>query len=237
MTKNKMYPETKTWNPAVGCHFNCIYCRYTFQGILRRFQGKKCNGCKTYIPHYHPERLERFPATKYKNIFMFGNGDISCYNRDFVITALQNISCRMEKYPDITLFLQSKDPQCFHQYLIYLPENTVLITTLETNRNITNDISRAPDPIMRYNAFREVDWSRKIITIEPIMNFDHDIFLSWIIDIFPESIYLGYNSKPKQVQLPEPSKSKFIKFYLALRHHNFDVVIKDDRNYLKAFIK
>jgi len=232
-----MYPETKTWNPAVGCLFNCSYCRHSFQAILKRFQGKNCIGCRTYTPHYHPERLTRFPATKYKNIFMFGNGDISCYNRDFVITALQSINSRMEKYPDTTLFLQSKDPHCFHQYLIYLPENTVLITTLETNRNISKDISGAPSPIIRYTNFKEVDWPRKIITIEPIMDFDHDVFIDMITDINPESIYLGYNSKPIQVQLPEPSKAKFIKFYLSLRSHFFDIVIKYDKNYLKPFRK
>jgi len=58
-----------------------------------------------------------------------------------------------------------------------------------------------------------------------------------LININPEKIYLGYNSKPKQIQLIEPSKAKFIKFYLSLRSRGFVVIIKDDRNYLKLSIK
>ena len=37
--------------------------------------------------------------------------------------------------------------------------------------------------------------------LEPVMDFDVPIFLDWIVALRPEYVWLGYNSKPKQVWL------------------------------------
>lgn len=41
------------------------------------------------------------------------------------------------------------------------------------------------------------------------MDFDHDEFLKMIKKINPEYVWLGVNSRYKQVNLPEPTKEKF----------------------------
>lgn len=47
--------------------------------------------------------------------------------------------------------IQSKTPSCFQKYLSFLPENTYLLTTLETNRDEGYEkISKAPKPSERY---------------------------------------------------------------------------------------
>ena len=235
---SRMYKETQTFNPAVGCKYGCVYCKPSFQAILKRFHGKKCKGCKDFTPHYHPERLNKIPTNK-ENLLLFGTGDITFYKEDFVIKTLKLVNEKLEKYSDITLYLQSKNPIIFNKYLPYLVEDrTVLLTTLETNRDYNYfTFSKAPMPSVRAKDFNSLDFDHKIITIEPVMDFDLIPFFNMIQDINPERIYLGLNSRPKQVLLPEPSHLKFINFYLVLKDiSGYDVVLKNiDR--LKGFVK
>jgi len=196
----RMYAETKTWNPFKGCEFGCIYCEPSFKRICRLYN--KCILCKEYIPHGHPERLEKVP--KAKIVFVAGNGDISFCSPKFVRRIIETI----KKYPDRTFYLQSKNPACFEQYLPLLPQNVILVTTLETNRDEGYEkISKAPKPSKRFRDFLNLKWKRKVITVEPIMDFDH-WFFDMITIINPEYVWIGYNSKPKDVQLPEPSLEK-----------------------------
>ena len=53
-----------------------------------------------------------------------------------------------------------------------------------------------------------VDYPRKVVTIEPILDFDLKTFFNWIRSIKPEYVWLGFNSKPKSVKLPEPTEAK-----------------------------
>lgn len=222
MPESKMYENTKTWNPAVGCMFNCVYCRATFQKAVAwstRQSGKNCPGCLEYYPHEHPERLTRIPGKDI--IFAFGNGDISFHRAEYVrqaITALKENLQKSTKHK--TVYFQSKNPICFAEYLQDLQpirDDVVLLTTLETNRDKGyREISEAVLPSKRYKDFLKLDWPRKIVTIEPIVDFDLAIFSEWLEKIAPEAVYLGFNSKPQAVDLPEPSTDKFWQFYSAL---------------------
>lgn len=69
----------------------------------------------------------------------------------------------------------------------------------------------APPPSKRYRQFLDLDYPRKIVTIEPVMDFDLDIFAAWLVAIAPELVYLGFNSRPKP-KLPEPTPDKLVEF-------------------------
>jgi len=56
-----------------------------------------------------------------------------------------------------------------------------------------------------------------VVTIEPVLDFDLRIFASWIRSIRPEYVWLGFNSKPESVALPEPSEYKVQKLGGRLR--------------------
>jgi len=77
-------------------------------------------------------------------------------------------------------------------------------------------VSKAPAPTVRYEQFKALDYPRKVVTIEPVMDFDLDVFSRWIIEIDPECVWLGYNSRPKQVQFPEPTVEKVLALGRAL---------------------
>jgi len=76
--------------------------------------------------------------------------------------------------------------------------------TLETNRN--TPCSKAPSPTLRYYAFTKLKGFEKIVSIEPILDFDLDVFVTWIKHINPKFVSIGADSKGHN--LPEPSKEK-----------------------------
>ena len=69
-----------------------------------------------------------------------------------------------------------------------------------------------------------------MVTIEPVLDFDLDVFVDWIKSVNPEYIWLGYNSRPKQVQMPEPDVEKMVKFIIELRKNNIPITAKELRN-------
>jgi hypothetical protein len=158
----------------------------------------------------HPERLKRIPSAKI--IFVCGDGDISFCPPEYTFKIIERIREHNRRCPHKIYYFQSKDPRYFEQFLDYFPYNVVLLTTLETNRDQGYDkISKAPKPSIRFKRFLRLNYPRKGVTIEPIMDFDLEILLSWMRSIKPEIVYVGYNSRPKQVQLPEPSLRKTLK--------------------------
>lgn len=212
--KSNMYTNVKTWNPFKGCGFDCVYCKPSFQAQAKR-QKHNCMDCYNFTPHIHPERLDKIPNSN--TIFVCGNSDISFCDPEFTDKIIDSIK---RKGKDKTFYFQSKNPEYFQQFINKFPNNVKLLTTLETNRNEGyNQISKAPLPSDRYQQFLNLDYSQKILTIEPIMDFDTEEFLDMVIHINPEYVYLGKNSRPKQVKLSEPSDEQ-IEYWIKLLEEN-----------------
>jgi len=206
-SRSKMYAGTKTWNPFKGCEFDCSYCGPTFKAQAKR-QKHNCTECYNYVPHYHPERLVKIPSVQ--TVFVCGNADVKFCDTDFLKKIIEAI--RKHRNKEKTFYLQSKEPACLEPVLDLLPENVILVTTLETNRDKGYDlVSKAPSPSVRYKQFMKLDYPRKVVTAEPIMDFDLNVFAQWIIKINPEYLWLGLNSHEKSVRLPEPSPEKLYK--------------------------
>ena len=197
---NHMYSGVKTWNPYVGCRFNCVYCVPSFQRQAKR-RKKWCEKCYNYEPHFHPERLSRVPNAK--TIFACAYGDIAFASLEW----LEQIIDVIKKHPDKEFYLQSKDPTIFEKIAelgIEFPDNLVLGTTIETDDNNGYwKISKAPFTYKRYQTLAKLDHDRKYVTIEPILLFRKAIFVRWIKKISPEFVYIGYANH--NVKLPEPT--------------------------------
>jgi hypothetical protein len=187
---------------------------------------KKCCNCSKYAPHVHPERLTRVPSEK--SIFVCEDGDISFAPPSFIKQVLEVM--RNDTKIGRIWFMQSKNPACFNQYLQLLPENTYLVSTLETNRDEGyENMSKAPLPSIRYRDFLSLDWEKKIVTVEPILAFDLGPFVEQIMNINPKAVFVGYNSAPKEVRLPEPSMEQTWELINQLRASGLRVYEKDLR--------
>ena len=222
-----MYDDAKTWNPFKGCQFDCTYCVPSFQKQAKR-QRQRCGDCYRYQPHRHEERLKKIPSAPI--VFVCGNSDVSFCDHDYLLRILDAIRHHNRRCPHKTYYLQSKRPEYFQPLLPHLPQNVILVTTLETNRDEGYDaISKAPPPSERYRQFKMLDYPRKVVTLEPLLAFDPDIFLAWIRDLQPEYVWLGFNSKPRSVQLPEPSREEVLRFAESLTQAGITVREKDLR--------
>ena len=168
--KTNMYKlSASQWNPFAGCEHECTYCKSSFQEQLKRWAKKNCCECYEFTPHTRPERLSRsLQKTKYMQfIFTCSSGDIAfCNDRH-----LEKIIDVIRQRPNKTFLIQSKDFQTFSRAVF--PKNVILGTTLETNRDeLAEAISKAPNPSQRYKDFLDVRHDLKMVTIEPVMDFD-----------------------------------------------------------------
>ena len=209
---SRMYANTDTWSPFKGCEFACTYCVPSFQRQSKR-KKQECDKCYRYAPHEHPERLafERIPTAD--TVFVCGNSDVSFCSPEFMHQIIEAIKERnLHSRKTQTFYLQSKKPKCLEPFLKMLPSNVVLVTTLETNRDKGYDkVSEAPLPSERFKQFRALDYPRKVVTTEPVMDFDPKTFADWITQIKPEYVWLGMNSH-EEVSLPEPTAEKLREF-------------------------
>lgn len=219
MIENKMFSQrAKKGNIPVMryCGYSCTYCAF------QKFQKvSSCNLCRENTNHVHLEALQRRPPkTKTGEFLTVGlSGDVSFMN----ITDFKEVIEYCAKWNDRTFLIQSKDPAyfvAFEENGFTFPDNVILGTTIETNRNKEiwtihdplkiridyADLSNAPVPYLRTTAM--VQLSRTAVTIEPIMDFDLGEMLYWMGRIRPGFIYVGYCNDGKQgkkLKLPEPS--------------------------------
>lgn len=220
---NMYKAAVKTWSPFKGCGYDCSYCKGSFQAQAKR-QKQNCMRCYDYVPHEHPERLEQtLPGTAYGQfIFACSSGDIAFCETPY----LERIIERIRRDKERTFLLQTKNPATFNR--VKWPRNVILGITLETNRDsLALAVSKAPTPSQRMRDFLAVDHPVKMVTIEPIMDFDLPIMLEWIDAIAPALVWMGYDSK--KTCLVEPSMEKFREFHWELTTRKYMVALKTVR--------
>lgn len=111
-----------------------------------------------------------------------------------------------QEFPVNQYVFQSKNPDRAFPYIVNQPWIYLFGTTIESNRMYP--CTKAPLPSERYKAmlqFRDAG-IKTFVTIEPIMDFDVDVLVPWLLEIKPEFINIGADSK--KCELPEPPKEK-----------------------------
>lgn len=215
--KGNMYGFiTHTFNIVKGiCPHNCSYC------YMRR-----------HWPRMSAPRLDEseFRTIMGEGDFIFVGSSIDMFaawiSQHWVKRSLDY--CRM--FDKASFLFQSKNPGRFKGFIF--PKDSILCTTLETNLNPCKLIlGNCPTPEQRMKDFIELNF-RKMITIEPVMDFDIDIFIQWVRMIDPIQVNIGADSGGNN--LPEPSPEKLKKFITALKAGGLNVYLKDN---LKRIMK
>jgi len=222
-----MYPWVdETRNPLGGaCKHNCKYC-YMKKSPFNKSEKYKGE------PFIDERELERIKGSG-KTIFICSATDLF---GDWVPRQIiEKILERCREYPENRYLFQTKNPHRFGEFVF--PTNTILGTTLETNRNY--QITSAPPTEERYiefkyatreNAFPLHKNIERMVSIEPIMDFDLVDLKSWIWRLKPSFVSIGADSKNNN--LPEPSWEKVQRLISELEKFT-EVKLKKNLNRLR----
>ncbi|MCD6422416.1 hypothetical protein J7L13_03670 [bacterium] len=199
-------------------------------------QKNRCLKCYHYEPHAHLERLKKRPPKTYGDEFIFfpSSGDLAFASDEVIKTHIEYA----KKWNDRIFLMQTKNPKWMLNYKF--PENIILGITLETNSSFFftpskyrsyREISEAPPPRLRTKIFSSFYHVKKMVTIEPILDFDFYSFISMLEDIDYSCgkliIYVGYDNH--NCHLPEPKLEKTKMLIATLEDMGFYVRVKSLR--------
>ncbi len=197
--KGNMYGfVTHTWNAIKGrCSHDCEYC------YMRNF----------WKSDVHLDEKELKQDLGEGNFIFVGSGT-DMFAEDVPSEWIKKVLEHCNKYPKNTYLFQTKNPQRFEEFDKLYPLNTIFGTTIETNKRFR--IADAPGRRERAGWMNTsfMYKKRKMITIEPIMDFDDELRI-WINVIRPEFVNIGADSKGHN--LPEPSAEKIGQLIKELR--------------------
>jgi len=146
--------------------------------------------------------------------FIFVGSSIDMFSESVYSGWIAFVLEHCRKYPENRYLFQSKNPGRFKDFVKEFPSTTLLGTTIETNiAYITAEYSKTPLPYERVNHMMDLDFP-KMISIEPILEFDLGTMVEWIKDIAPEFVAIGADSKGWN--LKEPCAEKIVDLINAL---------------------
>lgn len=194
----------------------------------------KCKYCYVDNPRWgRPEKykgelrlIEKEFGTKYgegKTIFMENCNDL--FAAEVPADFIRRIIAHSQAWPNNAYVFQSKRPARMVDFAALIPENSMIGTTIETNRD-TAQIGQAPHPKDRYRAMLALRQFRSFVTIEPIIKFDLDELAGWISEIQPEFVNIGADSKNHG--LPEPTIEEVDRLISKLK--GWDIEIREKHN-------
>jgi len=234
MSKNKkngnMYPWiTHTANPLAGeCSHDCSYCYV--KNLKKRF--KAINDKYSGSPRICENGMKKISGSG-KFIFVCDMVDLFADNVSMDDIAKILHKCRVN-YKN-KFWFQTKNPERFfdeiHPFTIskiqdYIPKNSIIAVTIETNRYYPDIMGDAPTPGERLHDFRKITGIEKHITIEPILDFDVDKFTEMIIKAKPDQVNIGADSGNNG--LSEPKKWKILELIEFLKNAGVRVHLKEN---------
>jgi DNA repair photolyase len=195
-SKGNMYPFIDfTWNPIRGtCPYECVYCYVS--RMRKRFK-------KEQKPLYIDDKETEANLGGYKTIFICSTCDI--FHPDIPDIWIRYIGQKAFDYDLNHYLLHTKNPGRAANFFTDFPIDTELCATIESNRYYP-EISAAPPPSERIEGLKRWHGPR-MITIEPILDFDLERFTQMIRDCGEiKQVNIGADSGHNH--LPEPSAAK-----------------------------
>jgi len=201
-SKGNMYKFiTDTWNPIAGkCPHNCSYCstnKFYYPLLVEKYSGKirlEENELKTNLG-------------KDNIIFVAAQNDLFANDvpGDVILKILEYCHKFDNKY-----FFQSKNTEKMFAFAEYMPKNSVVCTTIESNRLYPEIQGNSPEYMQRSNYLRlfKAKGFETYVTIEPVMDFDLMSFVQHISFCCPNQVNIGADSGNNN--LPEPKADKIL---------------------------
>ncbi len=188
--KGNMYGfVTHTWNVIKGkCPHDCSYCymKEFPQGALR-FDEKEL---KTDLGEGN---------------FIFVGSSCDMFAQEISPFWISKVLDHCKKYPKNKYLFQTKNPIRLFSNIEDFPNDSILGTTIETNRDYLI-YNKSVSPVRERAKAMSMIFGKLMVTIEPIMDFDLESFVEMIKEVKPDFVNIGADSK--EHNLPEPSWDK-----------------------------
>jgi len=212
LSGSRMFPFiTKTWNPLGGeCLHQCYYCwAQGPEGLAKTHNMKKYRGKPSLIDKEFQRKFRMYEDF----IFVCDMLDLfgTWVPNDYIIAILN--FCR--KNSQVSFLLLTKNPDAYFHFYDNIPPNCYFGCTIESNRDYP-ELSRAPAQSKRLELMLKLSHAingnhilargRTFISIEPILEFDYEPFVSKLLKMRPWAVAIGYDNYDNK--LPEPSLAK-----------------------------
>lgn len=199
ISKGNMYPWiTHTWNTVKGeCPHECAYC---------------------YMHRFGKQNPVRFDSKELKTDLGEGNFIFVGSSCDMFANSIENewIEKTLEKCRESSLnryLFQSKNPYGIALHDHQLPSDSVICTTIETNRFYAD--CKAVGPSARARGMEMLPGFLHFVTIEPIMDFDLEPLVEILKRCDPVQVNIGADTGNNH--LPEPPAEKVLALIEALQ--------------------
>ena len=188
--KGNMYEfVTHTWNTVKGeCPHGCTYC---------------------YMKRWGKQSPMRFDESELKTDlgsgnFIFVGSSCDLFAKDVPEEWILKTLRKCHDYNTNQYLFQTKNPARVLEFNHHVFRQSVICTTLESDMCYPDIMKKSPQPVERALAMREISrHARTYITIEPILEFNLDFFVSMIKICNPHQVNIGADSGGNN--LPEPS--------------------------------
>jgi DNA repair photolyase len=195
---NNIDREWKTWNPVKGCLHNCSYC------WAKRFALERLSRTEKYKDGFAPKLVEGELNKRFRNQFVFVSDMGDLFGEWVPAEWILRVIDSTRNSPSSDFLFLTKNPSRYEEFTSVCRDNIILGATIESNR--LYDFSKAPSVAERAKAMIDLQFSKKFISVEPIMDFDTEKFVEWIERIAPIHVSVGYDNWNNR--LPEPPLSK-----------------------------
>jgi protein gp37 len=190
---------TANWNPVKGCLHECTYCwAKTYADRLRQ------EGNPKYADGFKPSLCEKELTKKFYKQFVFAVGMGDLFGDWVPVEWIEKVIEAIKLSPTSHFLFLTKNPKRYFEFYRMFPENIVLGVTIESNRSYP-EFSKAPSYANR-TLLIDVPWKHKLVSIEPILDFDDEILVPAIEAMKPTIVYIGYDNHNNN--LPEPTVKK-----------------------------
>lgn len=197
------------------CPHHCSYCYVQamakrFPALSTRYSGK--------VALVEEELNE--PLGKNRIIFIEHQNDL--FADEVPAKDILRVLSHCQKHPQNKYIFQTKAPGNYHGHLHMMFPDAVLGTTIESNRLYSNIMGEAPHPKHRYADMLNLPRQFRIfVTVEPILDFDPEILIKWLLHLRPNFVNIGADSKG--ASLIEPSAAKVLELIAALRANGIEI--------------
>lgn len=212
--KGNMYPwVTGLWTPVRGrCPHKCKYC---YVDALRKFPevAAKYEGPVTFDPSESNTRMGQG-----RTIFVGHMTDL--FAAKVPVKVIHEVLSLCLTAPKNVYVFQTKNPgRIAQEFMEMLPTGSMVGTTVETNRVYAEFMGETPTPFERISAMAKIRKARQdiqtFITVEPIMDFDLQLLVNFLVVAKPTFVNIGADSKKSN--LPEPNRKQILDLLAGLK--------------------